>query len=117
LISCVPLIEPVTGAGGWIADVFAVVGLALLGALLITFAFEKIAGRRKRDLAGTDLGTTFKALRDQPEDMRRLALFRMLRDREPEAAAKLRLALFDPSEAFDAAQVEAMIRNAGTSHD
>ncbi len=113
-----PLTAPSGGAGGWIADVCAVLGLALLAALLITFIFERIAGRR--EVVGAqepDLVDTFERLRGAPDDTRRLELFRMLRARAPEAAAELRPALFDPSKAFDASRVEALIRQAGSPRD
>lgn len=105
-----PLRMPEAGAGGWIADMFAAAGLALLLALIVASLLGALATRRRRS------GRSEPSLKDRFEDATglapdaaRLEVYRLVKSHAPSKAKEFEGALFDPKLPFDFEEAEAAV--------
>jgi len=76
-----PITVPNAGAGGWVADVLAVLAVALLVALLAAWIVETVFAQRRKPATAPKLSAQLVACRNLPEDAKRLSLYRLLRAR------------------------------------
>ncbi len=111
-----PLRLPETGAGGWIADLFAAIGLALLLGLLVLLALRLVSTRRRYPAAKVPLSDRIAAAKEMPDDDARLALYRLMQERSPASVKRFQSALFDPNEPFDFDMAEKIILGADQGH-
>jgi hypothetical protein len=107
LISLRDISLPVDVAGGVVADVAVTVGLAGVLALIIAGMLRLFSMRRPA--AASPLRGQFLAIREMPDDARRVALLHLLRQAQPERYAAIKGALYQPGGGVDIATLEAEV--------
>ena len=107
LISLRDITLPAEAAGGLGADIAATVGLAGILALFIVGMLRLFSMRRR--VAASPLRGQFLAIREMPEDARRIALLHLLRKSQPERYAAIKGALYQPEGGVDIATLEAEV--------
>jgi hypothetical protein len=107
LISLRDITLPVEAAGGSVADVAITVGLAGVLALIIAAGLRLFSMRRPA--AASPLRGQFLAIREMPDDARRVALLHLLRQAQPERYAAIKGALYQPEGGVDIATLEAEV--------
>jgi hypothetical protein len=107
LISLRDITLPVDAAGGAVADIAATVGLAGVLALIIAGMLRLFSMRRTA--AAAPLRGQFLAIREMPDDARRVALLHLLRQAQPERYAAIKGALYQPEGGVDIATLEAEV--------
>jgi hypothetical protein len=107
LISLRDITLPVDAAGGSAADIAATSGLAGVLALFIAGMLRLFSMRRPA--AASPLRGQFLAIREMPEDARRVALLHLLRQAQPERYAAIKGALYQPEGGVDIATLEAEV--------
>jgi hypothetical protein len=107
LISLRDITLPVEAAGGSAADIAATVGLAGILALIIAGMLRLFSMRRPA--AASPLRGQFLAIREMPDDARRIALLHLLRQAQPEHYAAIKGALYQPEGGVDIATLEAEV--------
>ncbi|MEM8729771.1 MAG: hypothetical protein AAGF79_07615 [Pseudomonadota bacterium] len=86
---------PAAAPGGALADLAIALGLAGLGALLV-LALVNLVFRLRPRFGVQSLRARRDTAMALPEDARRLALLRLLREQAPEQYAKLSVSLYQP---------------------
>jgi hypothetical protein len=107
LISLRDITFPVDAAGGLGADIAATVGLAGILALIIAGMLRLFSMRRPA--AASPLRGQFLAIREMPDDARRVALLHLLKQAQPERYAAIKGALYQPGGGVDIATLEAEV--------
>ncbi|WP_341232955.1 hypothetical protein [uncultured Sulfitobacter sp.] len=107
LISLRDITLPVDAAGGLGADIAATVGLAGILALIIAGMFRLFSMRRPA--AASPLRGQLFAIREMPDDARRIALLHLLRQAQPERYAVIKCALYQPGGGVDIDTLEAEV--------
>lgn len=107
LISLRDITLPFEAAGGSAADIAATVGLAGVLALIIAGMLRLFSMRRPA--AASPLRGQFLAIREMPDDARRVALLHLLRQAQPERYAAIKGALYQPEGGVDIATLEAEV--------
>jgi len=107
LISLRDITLPVEAAGGLGADIAATVGLAGVLALIIAGMLRLFSMRRTA--AASPLRGQYLAIREMPDDARRVALLHLLRQAQPERYAAIKGALYQPGGGVDIATLEAEV--------
>jgi hypothetical protein len=107
LISLRDITLPVDAAGGLGADIAATVGLAGVLALIIAGMLGLFSMRRRVEIP--PLRGQFLAIREMPDDARRVALLHLLKQAQPEHYAAIKGALYQPGGGVDTATLEAEV--------
>jgi hypothetical protein len=107
LISLRDITLPIEAAGGFGADIAETVGLAGVLALFIAGMLRLFSMRRPA--AVPPLRGQFLAIREMPDDARRVALLHLLRQAQPERYAAIKGALYQPEGGVDIATLEAEV--------
>jgi hypothetical protein len=107
LISLRDITLPVEAEGGVVADVAVTVGLAGVLALIIAGMLRLFSMRRPA--AASPLRGRYLAIREMPDDARRVALLHLLRQAQPERYAAIKGALYQPEGGVDTATLEAEV--------
>jgi hypothetical protein len=107
LISLRDITLPVDAAGGLGADIAAIVGLAGVLALIIAGMLRLFSMRRRA--AMPPLRGQFLAIREMPDDARRVALLHLLKQAQPERYAAIKGALYQLEGGVDIATLEAEV--------
>lgn len=97
---------PAEAAGGVLAEVAVVVGVAALAALCLVGLLRLVSERRARPRPAP-AEAPLAAILELPEGERRVALLHYLRDHAPQRFAALRGELYRPDGALDLAALEA----------
>ena len=100
---------PPDNAGGWLADVLLVAGLAGLLALAVVAVLRLVTARR-RPARLPSLADDLAALAKLPESEQRIALLHLLRTHAPERFEALRPELYRPGPAADLARLQAEVQ-------
>ncbi|WP_424985410.1 hypothetical protein [Microbulbifer sp. S227A] len=96
---------PADAPGGLVAELLAVIGIALAAALLIGLALRVIS-RPNHAETSTSPANRFAALRDLPAAERQIALLHLLKSEHPEAFRRLAHRLYAPGGLPDLATLE-----------
>jgi len=107
LISLRDITLPAEAAGSLAVDIAATVGLAGIFALFIAGMLRLFSMRRPAAVA--PLRGQFFAIREMPDDARRVALLHLLRQAQPERYAAIKGALYQPEGGVDIATLEAEV--------
>jgi hypothetical protein len=107
LISLRDITLPVEAAGSFGADIAATVGLAGVLALFLAGMLRLFSMRRQ--VAVPPLRGQFLAIREMPDDARRVALLHLLKQAQPERYAAIKGALYQPEGGVDTATLEAEV--------
>jgi hypothetical protein len=107
LISLRDITLPVEAAGGGVADVAVTVGLAGVLALIIAAGLRLFSMRRR--VAMPPLRGQYLAIREMPDDARRIVLLHLLKHAQPERYAAIKGALYQPGGGVDIATLEAEV--------
>jgi hypothetical protein len=99
---------PTEAAGGAWADLAATIGLAAMAALGVVLALRVFSLRRAAP-ATAGPKAALDALRDLPDEDRRVALLHLLRDHAPDRHAALRDRLYRPAPAIALSDLEAEV--------
>ncbi|SFD63191.1 hypothetical protein [Roseivivax sediminis] len=91
---------PLNAPGGLVAELFAALALGLALALILGLLLRTLTARR----AGMPAEAPLDAL---PDEARRLALLRLLRERAPERYAEIAASLYRPGGLPEAAELQA----------
>lgn len=99
---------PAEAPGGLIAELLAVIGVALIGAVLIGLIMRSVTLPRKK-ATEPGLQDRLAALAKLPDNERQIALLHLLKSQRPDAFRKLSAKLYTPGGAPDVSALEAEV--------